>query len=258
MCDRRTVLQPCSLHGYEHQIDPYIGCAHGCCYCYALNQAETDWSREILIYPDIVAQLRKELTAPQPVYLGWNSDPYQPAEAVHRQTRRALELLAGKDCSACILTKSGLVIRDLDLLSSMPGSSVGISIAFTDEKTRTLFEPNAPSTDERVEALKTAKEAGLETYALICPVMPFLTDVENLIDLAIPYADSIWLYPLKMESESHRNWQNLLAVLRREFPDLAEPYRRIAFDPDDPYWTDLRQNLQRIQQRRPLDLRIHM
>ena len=257
-CNRRTLLQPCSLEGYDVQIDPYIGCGHACCYCYALNQAETDWSREILSHPDIVGQLREELTAAQPIYLGWNSDPYQPAEAVHCQTRRVLKLLAEKGCPVCILTKSSLVTRDVDLLSAMPGSTVGISIAFPDEGARTLFEPDAPPTGERLEALERMKEAGLETYVLICPVMPFITDVEPLIDLATPHADSIWLYPLKMQSASDRNWQNLLEVLRRDFPDLVESYRRIAFDPDDPYWSNLRQNLQRIKQERPLDLRIKL
>ena len=257
-CHRRAVLRPCSLEGFDYQLDPYIGCEHRCSYCYALNQAETDWSREILIHPDIVAQLRQELHVPQAVYLGWNSDPYQPAEADHHQTRLALEFLAEKRCSACILTKSDLVTRDLDLLAAMPGPSVGISMAIADEEVRRAFEPHAPATDTRTEALKAVKAADVETYVLICPVMPFLTDVEPLIDLVTACADSVWVYPLNMESESDRNWQNLLEVLRRDFPDLVEPYRRIAFSLDDTHWTDLRQNLERIQQQRPLDLRIKM
>ena len=257
-CDHRPVLQPCSLDGYDHQLDPYIGCEHRCSYCYALNLAETDWSREILIHPNFLVQLREELAAPQPVYLGWNSDPYQPAEAVHQQTRQALELLAEKGCSVCVLTKSDLVTRDLDLLSAMPDSSVGISIAFADEGARGLFEPHAPDTNTRVDALQAAKEAGLETYALICPVMPFITDVEPLIDLVASYADSIWVYPLMIESTADRNWQNVLDVLLGSFPGLVEPYRRIAFTPDDAYWSDLRHKLEQIQQGRPLDLRIQM
>ena len=140
-CSDRPILEPCSLQGYAYQLDPYIGCEHHCYYCYALNQAETDWAEEILIHRDLAARLSGELSAlePQPMYIGWNSDAYQPCEASYRHTRQALELLAQRAFSVCILTKSDLVTRDVDLVASMPGSSVGFSIAFQDEGVRGLF-----------------------------------------------------------------------------------------------------------------------
>ena len=257
-CDRRTILQPCRLEEYTYQIDPYIGCEHRCRYCYALNQAETDWAQEILIHQDIAGQLRQELSLldPQPVYLGWNSDPYQPSEVIHRQTRQVLELLAQRGFTACILTKSDLVRRDVDLLASMPGSSAGISIAFHDEGIRQLFEPHAPPTARRVEALKALKEAGIRTYVLICPVMPFITDAEALIEMAAAHADMVCVYPLSMNAKEDRNWRNVRDILDLHFPELVEEYRVIAFSPDDPYWTAVRRRLEQIKRQKHLDLRI--
>jgi len=257
---RRPILQPCSLQGHTYQVDPYIGCEHLCSYCYALNRAETDWTREVLTYRDIVAQVGKELARlePQSIYMGWNTDPYQPVEQVQRQTRRVLELLAGKGHSVCILTKSGLVARDADLLAKMPGSSAGVSLAFQDEQVRQLFEAGAPPNDQRIDALKALKEAGIGTYALICPLMPFITDVECLVEQAAPWADTIWVYALSMEARQDRNWHNVQGILDRYFPEMVEPYRQIAFSSDHPYWLELRQDLDRFQSERGLDLRIKL
>lgn len=116
-CNPRPVLTPCTLEGLNYQVDPYVGCQHHCHYCYALNQAETDWRVTIQMHADITGQLKQELTGitPQTIYMGWQTDPYQPCETDCRQTRRVLTLLVEKGFSASILTKSDRVCRDLDL-----------------------------------------------------------------------------------------------------------------------------------------------
>jgi DNA repair photolyase len=257
---RQPIIQPCSLEGHAYQIDPYIGCEHLCRYCYALNQAETDWTQEILTYQGIVAQLGRELAGlgPQSIYMGWSTDPYQPAERVQRQTRRVLEVLASRGHSVCILTKSGLVARDVDLLPMMPGSSAGVSLAFQDEQVRQLFEAKAPPNEQRIDALKALKMAGVRTYALICPVMPFITDVGCLVEMAAAWADTIWVYALSMEAEEDPNWRNVQGILDRHFPQMGEPYRQIAFSADHPYWLKLRHALEEFQARSGLDLRVKL
>ncbi len=257
-CSDRPILEPCSVQGYAFQLDPYIGCEHHCYYCYALNQAETDWAEEILIHRDLAARLSGELSAlePQPMYIGWNSDAYQPSEASHRQTRQALELLAQRGFSVCILTKSDLVTRDMDLVASMRGSSVGFSIAFQDEGVRRLFEVAAPPNERRLETLRRLKEGGIETYVLITPVMPFISDVRALIDLVAPYADTIWIYGLSLKTQADRNWRYVRGILERHFPELTEQYRHITFSADHPYWTELRGELEALGRERGLDLRI--
>jgi DNA repair photolyase len=258
--DKGQILQPCSLEWFTYQIDPYIGCEHHCHYCYTLNRTDTDETKEIIIYRDVVDQLARELSQikPQTIYMGMNTDPYQPCEREYEQTRRVLELLTERGFSVCMLTKSDLIVRDIDLFSKMKGSSVGISIAFQDERVRELFEANAPPNERRIEALKRFKQGGIETYALINPVMPFITDVQLLIETVAPHADTIWIYALSMEEETDRNWRNVKQILDRHFPDLTEKYRRIAFSKDHPYWTELRRELERLQREKKLNLRIEL
>jgi DNA repair photolyase len=259
-CSPRKILQPCELSGYTYQIDPYIGCEHHCHYCYALNQAETDWTKEILVYPNFTEKLTRELSEiePQPIYFGWYSDPYQPAEATYRHTRKALEILAARGFSVCMLTKSGLVTRDVDLLGRMPGSSVGFSIAFHEEDVRMLFEAKAPPNSQKVTALKALKAVGIETYVLICPILPFITDVESCIDMVAPYTDTIWFYALSINSERDRNWQYLVQVLECHYPDLVRQYRQIVFAGGHPYWAGLRCKLEEIQQQLGLQMEIRL
>jgi DNA repair photolyase len=257
-CSPRKILEPCELSGYRYQIDPYIGCEHHCAYCYALNQAVTDWTQEILVHQDFTGQLARELAPlePQPIYFGWNSDPYQPAESNYQFTRQALALLAEKDFSVCILTKCGLVTRDIDLLTRMPSSSVGFSVAFHQERVRRLFESNAPPNRDKVAGLQTLQDAGIETYVLVCPIMPFITDVEACLGMVAPHADAIWFYALSMVSEQDRNWQHVQEILDEHYPGLAEKYRQLVFSNDHPYWTELRVKLKEIQFKTGLDMRI--
>jgi DNA repair photolyase len=257
-CSVTRIVQPCELEGHDYQIDPYVGCEHFCLYCYALNRAETDWTREVRVHRDLESRLDRELAGlrPQSIYLGWNTDPYQPAERTHRQTRRVLEILARRGHSVCILTKSGLVARDIDLLARMPGSSAGVSVAFQCETTRRLFEAKAPPTGERIGALRRLKQAGIPTYALICPVMPFISDVRLLAGQLAGWADVIWVYALTMESEDQPNWRNLQRVLQDNFPELTGRYRELAFSEGLPYWAEVRRELEEYRARSGLDLRI--
>ncbi len=259
-CFHRKILNPCSLEAHNYQVDPYIGCEHLCHYCYALNKVETDWGKEILIHENFVKRLTEEISSlnSEDIYMGMNSDPYQASERTFKQTRKALEVFAQSGFSASVLTKSGLVTRDIDLFEKMPESSVGVSLAFQEEQTRQLFEKNAPSNEERIDALRRLKSAGIPTYTLICPVMPFITDVESLIELVAPYSNKVWIYRLEMKSTEDQNWQNIESILNQNFQELTEKYRKIAFSGDHPYWRQLRQKLEELQSKKYLNLQIRL
>ena len=259
-CTNRPILQTCLLEDYNFQIDPYIGCEHYCFYCYALNQAETNWSKEINIHQNLVGQLRTELAniEPQTIYIGWNSDAYQSSEAKHQQTRQTLELLAEESFSVCILTKSDLVIRDIDILKKMPGSSVGLSLAFQNDHDRNLLERKTYPNEKRIEALTKLQNAGISTYALICPVIPLITDVRELIDQALPYVDSIWVYPLTVESDSSKNWLNTKSILEKHFPNIARSTIEICLNSEHRYWKVLRSELELLRSEISVDLRIEI
>lgn len=259
-CSDRPILVPCSLNNFEYQIDPYVGCGHYCYYCYALNQAETDWAKEIGMHHDLVKQLGSELEKikPQKIYLGYYTDPYQPSEVEYRQTRKVLMLLLEKGFSASILTKSNLVVRDLDLLQKMDDAAVSVSVAFNDNHVRQKFEAHTIDTEKRIEALRQLRNAGIRTSALICPVIPYITNVIPLIDQLAPYTDVIWIYGLSMQDPSDQNWQNVKTILNRHFPELKKRIETVIFSKDHSYWTQLRHELQMIQKKRQLNLNIHV
>jgi DNA repair photolyase len=259
-CDTRPVLNPCTLEGRNYQVDPYIGCEHYCYYCYALNQAESDWSKEVFIHKDITSQLESELAGipPQMIYLGWQTDAYQPCEAKYLQTRQVLELLQVKGFSASILTKSDLVLRDKELLQSMNEASVSVSVAFNDNDVRRLFEANTIDTEKRINVLKQLQAAGLRTSALICPVIPYITDVLRLVDMLAPYTVKIWIYGLSMLNRTDQNWQNFERILEEHFPDLRNQIEAVVFSKNHSYWAKLREELIHIQGDRKLNLSIHV
>lgn len=259
-CSYRPILLPCELKKLEYQVDPYIGCEHNCHYCYVLNRAETDWAKEIRIPRDIRSQLNEELEGvpPQKIYMGYYSDPYQPSEAEYRQTREVLELLAEKGFSVSILTKSDLFVRDMDLLTEMDDASVGISVAFNSDPVRQLFEQNTIETERRVEALKKVKDAGVKTSALICPVIPYITDVAPLIETLTPVVDTIWIYGLSMSHRSDQSWINIDGILSRNFHDKRSRIGETVFSRSHPYWTELRTKLQAIGKDSGLNLQIHV
>jgi len=256
----RPVLEPCPLKGHQYQLDPYMGCGHQCCYCYALVRNGGGWFKGIEWYDNLSRRLAAELRnlEPQTIYMGWNSDPYQPIEAETQLTREALALLARNRFSASILTKSDLVTRDIDLLTMMSESSVGISVSFIDEEVRSFFEPGTCQTACRIAALKKLRAAGIRTYALVCPVIPFVTDTESAIRAVAPYAESVWVYGLRARCEQDQNWQNVLAVLRTHFPTLTGQIADAVFHTDHPFWVGQRTELTRLAVEMRLDLRVEL
>ena len=259
-CSYRPLLVPCGLKNRDYQIDPYVGCEHSCYYCYALNQAETDWSKEVLIYKDIAGQLNGELEniSPQTLYMGYYTDPYQPCEAEYRQTRQVLELLLEKNFSVSILTKSDLIVRDMDIFRKMDHASASVSVAFNDNRIRQKFEANTIDTEARIRALQKLREAGIQTSALICPVIPYITDVTPLIDMLELHTDAIWIYGLSIYKRSDRNWQNVKGILHTHFPNYKEQIETVLFTEEHSFWAELRQQLTKLQKDRKLDLRIHL
>ncbi len=251
------VLQPCSLDGHDHQLDPYVGCSHQCLYCYALCRDDGSWSCDVRCYDRMSERLAAELARlePQSIYMGWNADPYQPLEAKRGETRRALSVLAEAGFSVCILTKSGLVERDLDLLTAMPEASVGVSVALADDALRRLFEPGAPENERRLAALRNLRSNGVDTYVLICPILPFLTDVAALIRSLQGCTDRVWVYRLVIHRDSDRNWQNICHAVTSEFPELEGRFREAVFHPEHTYWLEQRELVAALAAETGLEIR---
>lgn len=175
----RSVLTRSRIPGVEYCVNPYVGCAHGCSYCYAAfmkrftGHAEP-WGEFLDAKVNAVALLRRELRRAKPgrVMLSSVTDPYQPAEKLRRLTRGCLEALLDFRFPVSILTRSPLVLRDLDLLRRFREVSVGLSIPTDDEAVRKLLEPRAPPIAARVEALQALRAAGVRTWVFDGPLLP--------------------------------------------------------------------------------------
>jgi DNA repair photolyase len=180
-------------------INAYRGCSHACTYCFArptheylgLNIGE-DFDRKIVVKINAVEKLRAELRDPrwtgEMVAMGTNTDPYQRAEGKYRLTRGVVQALSERGNPFSILTKSALVLRDLDLLTvaaTRAPVSVNFSVGTLDERVWRATEPGTPHPRRRIEAMRQIAAAGIPTGALIAPVLPGLSDgAEQLAEVA--------------------------------------------------------------------------
>ncbi len=186
--------------GFDRSINPYRGCEHGCIYCYARPthahhglSAGLDFETRLFVKPDAPELLRRELShpryKPKVIALGSNTDPYQPIERQYEVTRRILEVLAEFGHPVGIVTKSGLVARDIDILSPMAEKGlvkVAISMTTLDPKLSRLMEPRAASPLRRLSTMRALSEAGIPVTVLTAPLIPALNDmeVERILDAA--------------------------------------------------------------------------
>ncbi|MGH8298673.1 MAG: PA0069 family radical SAM protein [Steroidobacteraceae bacterium] len=177
---------------FEQSINPYRGCSQGCSYCYARPSHSyvglspgLDFETRLFYKKDAGKLLEEELAKPgyvcKPITLGANTDPYQPIERRMRVTRDILEVLARCRHPVTVITKSALVLRDLDLLADLAKdglADVGVSITTLDVELKRVMEPQAASPHARLEAVRRLSEAGVPTGVMVAPVIPALTDHE--------------------------------------------------------------------------------
>jgi len=177
---------------FEQSINPYRGCSHACIYCYARPSHAymglspgIDFETRLFYKEDAATVLESQLAKPgyvcKPITLGANTDPYQPVEKRLRVTRSILEVLARAHHPVSIITKSALVLRDLDLLSEMARqglAGVAVSITTLDDELKRAMEPRAASPPARLRTLGALNAAGIPTAVMAAPVIPALNDHE--------------------------------------------------------------------------------
>lgn len=164
---------------FDYVINPYTGCQHGCTYCYArfmkrFTRHKEPWGEFVDVKINAPALLQQEIYKKPPgrVWISGVCDPYQPLEARYELTKKCLEILVQHDWPITIQTKSPLVLRDIKLFQGLNKIEVGLTVTTGDEMVRQLFEPNAPSINERIKALEKLHRAGITTYAMIAPMLP--------------------------------------------------------------------------------------
>jgi DNA repair photolyase len=178
--------------GFRYSLNPYRGCEHGCAYCYARPTHEylgldagLGFETRIMVKHDAPKLFRAFLARanwePEPVVLSGVTDPYQPCEREFRITRRCLEVAAAANQPVSIVTKSSLVLRDLDLLAPMAAAGLvhaNVSVTTLDPAVARAMEPRAAAPAARLRAIRGLAAAGVPVRALVAPVVPGLTDAE--------------------------------------------------------------------------------
>ena len=228
---------------FEWTVNPYRGCSHACTYCFArptheyldLN-AGRDFEREIVVKVNVPEVLRAELARPswkrERVALGTNTDPYQWVEGRYKLMRGIWEALRDFRNPCSILTKSPLVLRDLDLLKEIAAVteiSACLSVPTLDAKAWRATEPGTPNPKARLEAVAELNRSGIPTGVLIAPLMPGINDapeqVERIVEAATEAnATYIGGQTLFLRGSTR---EVFFEFLREKRPDLVERYERL-------------------------------
>ncbi|MGB9717482.1 MAG: SPL family radical SAM protein [Thermoproteota archaeon] len=237
----KTILNKSAIADYC--VNPYVGCQHGCRYCYAagitfrFRRRREEWGEFLDVKTNALEVLSREVENRRvgKVFLSSLTDPYQPVEKKYELTRKILEVLVQKGFPVIVQTKSNLVARDLDVLKRNGLNEVGVTVVTLDEEVRRVFEPASSSPEERLEAVRLAKENGLKTYVFFGPILPFLseTDFERLLTrfreagADYVYVDRLNLRPMV--------WSMVSKVVSRKYPELYEEWRKIFFSESSYY-----------------------
>jgi len=179
----KSALSRSGIYGWVYALNPYRGCEHACRYCYTpniLRLPRSSWGTFLEVKKNIPTVLAKELKQLKPALVGISSvtDPYQKCEEQFQVTRYCLEQLIKFKFPVSIITKSPLILRDLDLLGRLTHVEITITITTLDDRLAQLLEPKAPAITERLGALKILSEHGLNTYAFLGPLLPTLEPEE--------------------------------------------------------------------------------
>jgi DNA repair photolyase len=185
---------------FDRSINPYRGCEHGCIYCFARPthaylglSPGLDFESKLFVKPDAPKLLERELSAPgytpRTIAIGTNTDPYQPIERDHQVMRRILEVLERCGHPVGIVTKSALIVRDLDILSRMAQRNlvkVALSVTTLDGKLARMMEPRAATPSRRLTTLRELVEGGIPASVMVAPIIPGLndTEIERILDSA--------------------------------------------------------------------------
>jgi len=260
----RTVLNRSSIGDYS--LNCYTGCQHGCVYCYArfmqrFHPHPEPWGEFVDVKVNAPEALRRQLRRARPgnVFMSSACDGWQPVEAERRLTRRCCELLLERGFQVNVLTKSALVLRDLDVFAGR-AARIGVTITTLQEGLRRLWEPRASPVDERLRVLREARRAGLETAVMLGPLLPELSDDERSIQHMLCVAGELGVGRIWVDALNPRPrvWPSVAALLRREFPGLRRRYARILHDRAvrERYLACLRARVARVARRLGLSERV--
>ena len=183
----KDFLNKTKMKSLDYVVNPYVGCPHKCVYCYASYMSSfskhTEGWGNFLDVKSTNKKINPRKVKDKKVMISTVTDPYNKYEEKYCVTRSVLEQFVGTEAKITILTKSDLVLRDIDILKQLKSVEVGLTICMLDEQLKKKLEPKSPSIAQRIEALKVLKQNGIKTVCYISPFIPEVTDFEKSLRL---------------------------------------------------------------------------
>ena len=244
--ETKNIMTKSSLPVGGYSVNPYVGCTHGCRYCYAsFMKRFTGHTEPWGTFLDV--KHWPEITNPQKyrgqrVVIGSVTDGYLPQEEQFRNTRRLLEQLKDSGAEILICTKSDLVVRDIDLLKEMGKVTVSWSVNTLDEDFREDMD-KAVSIQRRLRAMKQVYDAGIRTVCFISPVFPGITDFEAIFRQVRDQCDLVWLENLNLRGGFKGE---ILDYIAQKYPQLLPLYQAIYHKGDRSYFRALEKRAQAL------------
>lgn len=237
--ETKDYLTKSNLPSSDYVINPYVGCPHGCKYCYAsfmkrfTNHPEP-WGDFIDIKRcSKIIDTRKLIG--KRVFMSSVTDCYNPYEEKYCLTRHILKELINVDCYLDISTKSSLILRDIDILKELSHVTVASSINTLDESFKNDMD-NASSIKERLNTLKTLHENGIRTVLFMSPIFPYITDFKSIIEKSKDYIDEYWFENLNLRGDYK---QIILKYIKEKYPNYYQGYYQIYVLNNASYWDNL-------------------
>ncbi len=230
----KSILNKSGIPGIDFALNPYTGCEHKCVYCYAVfikrfTNHNEEWGEFVDIKtnaPEILQKQLKQLKTKSHISIGTVCDAYQPAEERYEITRKCLEVLRYFQHPVSILTKSSLVLRDLNLLLKIKAMEVGFTLATINSETKNLFEPNSSPIEERLSALQKLSQNGIYTWVFVAPILPYISDSDEEIECLIRTAEESGAQNITFDSLNPypKVWHNVMTKVRERFPEKLKNY----------------------------------
>lgn len=237
-------LTKSNLPASDYVINPYVGCSHGCKYCYAsfmkrFTGHQEAWGDFIDIKRcDKKINLKK--IAGKSVFLSSVTDCYNEYEEKYAITRSILEQLVKSDCKLSISTKSKLILRDIDLLKKIKDVTVCMSVNTLDESFKDDMD-KASSIKDRLDALKELHENRIYTVLFMSPIFPYITKWKEIIEISKDYVDEFWFENLNLRG-SYK--YSILNYIKEKYNDLFCKYIDIYENKNNYYWNDLSKKIE--------------
>lgn len=223
----------------DYVINPYVGCPHGCVYCYAsfmkrFTNHQEDWGTFLDIKRCNKKINTKKLVG-KTIFLSSVTDCYNPYEEKYKLTRKIIEQLTDVDCKINISTKNKLILRDIDLLKQMKNVEVSISINTLDESFKNDMD-YASSIEERIETLKVLHDNNIKTVLFMSPIFPEITEWQNIIIKTKDFVDFYWFENLNLRAGYK---QTIMNYIKEKYPQHLPLYNEIYKKGNKDYWEEL-------------------